>query len=58
MCALFPLTLTLSLKGEGIDPVGRANAVPPGAVKAECALFPLSLTLSLKGEGIVRANHC
>jgi len=29
-------TLTLSLKGEGIDPVGRANAVPPGAVKAEC----------------------
>lgn len=57
MCALFPLTLPLSLKGEGIDPVDRANAVPPGAVKAECA-FPLTLTLSLKGEGIVRANYC
>jgi len=64
-CGMFPLTLTLSLQGEGtvrarpsnvIAFVGRVRRSRHPALLLWCQLFPLTLTLSLQGEGIVRAR--
>ena len=56
---MFPLTLALSLKGEGTDLCALLHRAllfslslwERAGVRASARMFPLTLTLSLKGEG-------